>query len=159
MRLLTVLAAALVAGAVPSAAAPAAGPVADCGVDGARVVQLGDSTGTVATPGTPMFLSSITGELVLALPVPTDEEPNVPTSADLAIELSWETAVSDFDLSAVGPDGAEYSSLKTNAIEGTTEEFVVTGVGQCQTVSFEVLNFVGAPNEALTLSVTATALD
>ena len=120
-----------------------------------RLVQLGTSTGAVATPQTALYSASTFKTLVLSLPQDTPEV-DAPETASLDINLKWDSVASDFDLVAIGPDGEEQSSANINQLDGTGETVSVVEVAHCDSVSVEVQNFLGSPVEALSLEVVAS---
>lgn len=155
MRPLLALAAlaALAGGAVPALADGSTTPVPACAVSsGGRTVLLGTSAASFETPQIPL-MDATTQELVLDLPVGEDK----PKTAGLNITLSWDTPVSDFDMTVTGPDGTVVDSLNINALDGNTETAFISGVARCDSVMVEVSNFTGSPIEALTLTVEAVA--
>jgi hypothetical protein len=92
---------------------------------------------------------------VLQLPEDTPEV-NAPSAAELQIDLKWDTAVSDFDLEAVGPDGSPYESIEINALGSPIETVYVPGVRQCERIEVVAQNFAGSPLDVLRLEVIAT---
>lgn len=120
---------------------------------GGRVAQLGSEAKPFETPQTALYLDSTTQELVLELLAGENE----PTTAGLNITLTWDTPVSDFDMTVTGPDGTEVDSLNINALDGNTETAFISGVARCDSLMVEVKNFTGNPLEALTLTVDAVA--
>ena len=122
---------------------------------GDRLVELGSSTGTIATPARPLYLDTTVKNLVLSLPQDTPEF-DAPALADLEITLSWDGPASDFDMDATGPDGATQTSNKINPLDGGGETVTVAGVAHCDSVNVAVSNFAGNPLDTLTLTVVAT---
>ena len=155
MRRIAALATAalLLGGALP---ATAEGVVCVAGPND-RVVELGSSTGTMATPQLPAYMDSSVKSLVLSLPQDTPEV-DAPAAADLEVGLSWDGPASDFDLNVTGPDGTTQTSDKFNHLDGVGETVFVSAVAHCDAVSVEVLNFAGNPLDTLTLTVVATGV-
>ena len=140
-------------------AVPAVGESTGCAVDSSEMlVQLGTTTGSIATPQTPAYLSETIKTVVLQLPEDTPEV-NAPGAADLQIDLKWGEVTSDFDLTVIGPDGVEQTSLDTNALTGPVETVSVPSARQCERVEVRAMNFAGSPLEALRLEVIATGTD
>jgi hypothetical protein len=137
-------------------ALPAVGESTGCTVEaGEMLVQLGTTSGSIATPQVPAYSSETTKTLVLQLPEDTPETTE-PVAADVQVDLKWDTPVSDFDLEVIGPDGTPYESIDVNAVTSPVETVSVPGVRQCDRIGVTAQNFAGSPLEALRLEVIAS---